>query len=113
MTICFDLDGTICDTDETLPLKCRYHEAVLKPDMKRLVENLYHRGHTIIIETARGSSARGILKYLKRKELTKLTYNQLKNWGIPYHQLRVGIKIPADIYIDDKCIPVNLLERDR
>ena len=112
MTICFDLDGTICETDDTLPLSDRYRKAVVKPKMKNLVNSLYEKGHIIVIETARGSTAKGLFKYFKRKKLTKLTYNQLKEWKVPYHQLRVGVKIPADVYIDDKCVPVTLLERD-
>lgn len=112
MIICLDLDGTICETDETLPLDHRYHKAVVKPAMKHLVKRLYDEGHTIIIETARGSTANGVFGYFKRKKLTKLTYNQLKDWKVPYHQLRVGVKIPADMYIDDKCVPATLLERE-
>lgn len=91
MIYCFDLDGTLCTNTNG-----EYENA--KPFENRImyVRSLYHQGHTILIETARGATT-GI-------DWTELTTQQLKEWNCPYHKLRVGIKMNADIYIDDKGI---------
>ena len=90
MTYCFDLDGTLCSHEED------YAQA--KPFEKRIdiVNNLYRDGHIIVIDTARGSTT-GI-------DWFDITESQLKRWGVSYHTLRVGSKIGADVYIDDKAI---------
>lgn len=91
MIYCFDLDGTLCvDTNG------QYEKA--KPIIERvnIVNNLYDNGNTIIIETARGS--------VTKKDWYEITETQLIKWGVKYHSLRVGNKIYADYYIDDKGI---------
>ena len=92
MILCFDLDGTLC----TGGGREHYADAEPIPDRVALVRALYHQGHTIIIETARGSGT-GI-------DWHSLTERQLKAWGVPYHKLRAGTKIFADAYIDDRAI---------
>ena len=91
MKYCFDLDGTLC-TKRNLD----YQNAEPFKDRIKIVNSLYDEGHTIIVETARGSGA------TKGTDWDSITKDQLKNWGLQYHQLRTGIKIDADIYIDDK-----------
>ena len=91
MTYCFDLDGTLCTNTEG-----EYVSAVPFPERINEVKKLYDAGHTILIDTARGSST-GLNWF-------KLTEGQLVDWGCPYHQLRVGSKLTADIFIDDKGI---------
>ena len=110
-TICFDLDGTICETDEMLPIPERYYKSVVKPKIRTVVRSFYSKGYKIIIDTARTSSAKGLTKYLYKWKIRKLTQEQLKQWDVPYHELRVGIKPAADIYIDDKSVPVQVLEK--
>lgn len=91
MILCFDLDGTLCRTE------CgRYTESRPYPDRIAYVRKLYEQGHTIIIETARGTGT-GINWHT-------LTEHQLRAWGVPYHRLRAGDKIHADMYIDDRAI---------
>ena len=92
MIYCFDLDKTICTQEPDFDL------TRAKPIKERVfkVNKLYDEGHTIIIDTARGSNT-GI-------DWCKFTEQQLKNWGIKYHELRVGKKIFADRYIDDRGI---------
>jgi hypothetical protein len=86
---CFDLDNTLCsDTDG------EYELAVPNWDRIEKVNALYDEGHTIIIETARGSET-GIDWY-------EVTSDQLSTWNVKHHKLRVGQKIAADYYIDDK-----------
>lgn len=92
MIFCFDLDGTLCSQSKNKNYNVAqpYYEAILE------VNRLYDEGHTIIIDTARGSTSR-IDWYQKTKD-------QLDDWGVKYHQLFVGKKINADIFVDDKAI---------
>ena len=95
--IYIDIDGTLCSQTDT-----NYKEA--KPDLETIkkVNKLYDQGNTIIIYTSR---------YIKRshdnpdksKELGyNFTFNQLKFWGLKFHQLKMG-KPQFDIIIDDKA----------
>lgn len=90
MKYCFDLDGTLC----TITSVGCYEEAQPKYDRIAQVNELYDAGHTIIIDTARGSET-GIDWY-------ELTADQLSIWGVKHHKLKVGTKVAADYYIDDK-----------
>jgi histidinol phosphatase-like enzyme len=111
MVICFDLDGTICDTDDNLPVPEKYYRCNIKPVMRDVVKRFYDKGHTVIIDTARGSSATGLTKYYTRWKLKRHTRSQLKQWNVPFHQLRVGIKTPADMYIDDRALTPHIFEK--
>lgn len=99
MRYCFDLDGTLCvtvngDYVNSKPINIRIEK----------VRQLFEGGNNIIIDTARGSST-GI-------DWSELTRSQLNEWGVPYHQLRTGKKIEADIYIDDKgCSDISFFEK--
>jgi hydroxymethylpyrimidine pyrophosphatase-like HAD family hydrolase len=91
MTYCFDLDGTLCTNKNGDYLNSNpFNDRINK------VNELYNTGNKIIINTARGYST-GIDWY----EITK---NQLQEWGLKYHELFVGKKIEADLFIDDKGI---------
>ena len=93
ITYVFDLDGTLCDTSGT-----DYMGA--EPFMDRInrVNRLYEIGHTIIIDTARGSGS--------GEDWHERTAAQLHRWGVQHHQLRCGVKFPASIYVDDRAIDV-------
>ena len=91
MTYCFDLDGTLCTNTNG-----DYSNANPFNDRISKVNDLYRLGNKIIINTARGSST-GIDWY-------EITECQLQKWGVKYHQLFVGKKIEADLFIDDKGI---------
>lgn len=87
----FDLDGTLCYKHEkgvafALPI----------PERIKKVNELYDKGHVIIIETARGS-----LTGINWLEATK---KQLKEWGLKYHVLRTGVKFYGEYYIDDNAL---------
>jgi len=99
MIYCFDLDGTLCLSVED----DHYTEAVPLFDHIEKVNKLYDEGHVIKIDTARGSTT-GI-------DWTDATENQLKIWGVKYHELRCGIKMFADMYIDDKGVNLNFFEK--
>ena len=89
-----DIDGTICSAT----YNGNYHEAV--PMMDRIVHfnNLYDQGHEIHYWTARGSKS-GI-------DRTKLTMQQLAQWGVKYTTAATG-KPVYDVWIDDKATNVE------
>lgn len=90
MTYCFDLDGTLCSHEKNYIEAKPYHNRI------SLVNKLYRKGHTIIINTARGSTT--------GRNWETSTKEQLICWGLKYHTLYVGTKPTADYYIDDKAI---------
>lgn len=85
-----DIDKTICFTNGM-----SYENAV--PNVKNIkkVNDLYDEGYIITMWTARGS--------LSNKCFFSITQKQLKNWGVKYHELRMG-KPAYDLLIDDKTI---------
>ncbi len=89
MIYCFDLDGTLCETNDG-----DYLNAV--PLLRRVarVNRLYDAGHTIIIDSARGS--------VTGEDWHSQTLAQLEEWGVKHHQLYVGRKPYADVYVDDR-----------
>lgn len=91
LTYCFDLDGTLCTNTFG-----KYLEAKPYIDAINEVNRLYDLGHRIIIDTARGSTSK-----INWQEKTE---SQLREWGLKYHELRVGEKISADIFVDDKAV---------
>ena len=91
MVYCFDLDGTLCNTDGN-----NYKDSTPKKERIEIVNTLYDQGHTILIDTARGC--------VSGKNYFFFTMDQLKSWGVKFHTLRTGVKFGADIFIDDKGI---------
>ena len=91
MIYCFDLDGTICTNTEG-----EYHLAVPLEDRVKIINSLYDEGNGIIIDSARGTTT--------GKNWYELTEKQLKEWGVKYHYLRLGIKFKADYFIDDRGV---------
>lgn len=90
----FDLDGTLCTTERG-PLGLKdYTKAIPFLDRIAKVNKLYDEGNLIKIETARGRQTD-----IDWEEFTK---KQLSEWGLKYHILRVGVKMHANFYIDDK-----------
>ena len=94
-----DIDGTICSATHN----GNYHEAVPMTDRIVHFNNLYDQGHEIHYWTARGSES-GI-------DRTKLTMQQLAQWGVKYTTASTG-KPVYDIWIDDKAINVETYFED-
>ena len=92
LRFCFDLDGTLCRGGET---GAYANARPLKHRIAR-VRELHEQGHYIIIDTARGTGT--------GEDWWELTREQLQRWGVPHHELRVGKKMVADIYIDDRAV---------
>jgi hypothetical protein len=91
VTYVFDLDGTLCTT--TLN-----DYAAAEPFMDRIavLRDLHDAGHRIVVDTARGSGT--------GEDWRAVTIRQLLEWGVPFHELRVGKKMVGDLYVDDKGV---------
>jgi capsule biosynthesis phosphatase len=97
---CFDLDNTLV----TYP-KVKNDYKTVKPIIKNIkfLNFLQSQGHYIIIYTARRMRTHsGNIKKVK-KEIEKLTLDQLKQFKIKYDELVLG-KPYANFYIDDLSI---------
>jgi len=71
--------------------------------MIELANQCYDRGDTVIVYTARGmTSFKGNVSEIY-SNLYDLTHQQLKNWGLNFHQLIMG-KAHYDLLIDDKAV---------
>ena len=96
LTYVFDIDGTLCTLSDG-----KYEDALPIVSRINLVNELYNKGHTIVLNTARGMGRTKNNAPLADKLFRDLTEKQLKNWGVKYHTLFMG-KPSGDIYIDDK-----------
>lgn len=90
MLIFIDIDNTITKTDGM-----NYSDAQPNYENIAKVNEMFNMGHTIVMWTARGT--------LSNRNYFKLTYNQLIDWGVNFHELRMG-KPAFDLLIDDKAI---------
>ena len=95
---CFDIDGVICNTKKNF-----YKSSRPKPRAIRKINELYHKGHKIIIFTARFMGRSNEKISLAKKRGYKLTIEQLKKWKVNFHKLIFG-KPSFDYIIDDKSI---------
>lgn len=103
--IAFDLDDVICfrsnkyeDLGKEKYSYCQPHQKVID-----MINSLYDDGYKIIVYTARGMSQfSGNIDKIYSQLFNKTT-DQLKSWGVNYHQLVMG-KIHYDILIDDKVM---------
>lgn len=93
MKIVFDLDSTICDTQGVDYIHSRPISKVINK-----INECYYNGDIIIIFTARGTKS-GI-------DHRQLTENQLRAWGVKYHELLFG-KLDYMLWVDDKAINVK------
>ncbi len=88
--LCFDLDGTLCtNTGGEYERAEPFEWAIAR------VNRLADAGHRILIYTARGT-ATGI-------DWEPVTRDQLKRWGVNYHDLSFG-KPSAAVFIDDRAV---------
>jgi len=103
--IAFDLDDVICfrptGYEHLGPDKYAYCEPY--EESIELINSLHDDGYKIIIYTARGMSqfSGNIIEIYSK--LYNQTNDQLKLWGVRYHQLIMG-KIHYDVLIDDKAL---------
>ncbi len=88
---CIDVDGTICTE------KVEYEKALPIEKTIRKINELYDKGNTIILYSARGAYS--------GYDWTELTEKQLKTWGVKYHQFMLG-KPYAHEYVDNKAVHI-------
>lgn len=93
MRICFDLDGTLCQTEGE-----DYDGAQPIPYRVERVNRLHELGHHIIIATARGQSQ----VFAERQRILRNTRRQLVSWGVKFHELHP--KVFAHKYVDDRAV---------
>ena len=96
MIYVFDIDNTICKTDNS-----DYMQSVPYADRIAEINELYYSGHTVIYQTARGMGRTKNNVMESYKLFYDLTRRQLDSWGAKYHDLILG-KPAGDVYIDDK-----------
>ena len=99
--IYIDIDGTICtQTDSQYEKAKPFNKAIKK------INELYSQGNTIIVYTAR-FMGRTNNNYDEAYKLGyNFTLNQLKSWGLKFHELKMG-KPQFDLLIDDKTYNYN------
>jgi capsule biosynthesis phosphatase len=100
MTVCFDLDNTLV----TYPrIPGDYRTVLPIPKMVQLARQLKQEGHTILIYTARRMATHRNNVAAVIEDIGALTIQSLKDFGIPYDELKFG-KPLADMYIDDRAV---------
>lgn len=92
----FDIDGVIAK----IAVNNDYSIAEPNMIMVDIINKLYSLGNEIILLTARG--------YVTGIDWREITENQLKKWGLQYHELHFG-KPNADYYVDDRMISMDRL----
>ena len=102
-TVAFDLDDVICFRTSDSGAIEKYRSCEPYSEMIYIVNNCYENGYKVIIYTSRGMTCfKGNTNDIY-SNLYELTVQQLKHWGVKYHQLIMG-KAHYDILIDDKCL---------
>ena len=97
-TFCFDIDGVLGEKTDIKEMNNDYANNTPNIHIIEICNKLYDSGHTIVIQTARGSGT--------GTDWSKKTQDQLQKWGVKYHKLHFG-KPPADYYIDDKMLDID------
>lgn len=92
----FDIDGVIANitSDNNYSMASPNHKMI------EVINRLYDLNNYIVLLTARG--------YATGLDWKHITKNQLKDWGVRYHELHFG-KPNADFYIDDRMLDMNKL----
>ena len=98
MIYVFDIDGTICETENS-----DYEASKPIPERIAKVNELYEKGNYIIFHTARGMGRNKNSTIKCYQQFYEFTRNQLVEWGIKFDELYMG-KPAGHVYIDDKGI---------
>lgn len=92
----FDIDGVIAKLEKNSD----YSKSEPNLPMIEVINKLYYLGNRIVLFTARG--------YVTGIDWTDITKQQLKAWGLTYHELHFG-KPNGDYYVDDRMFPMDRL----
>jgi hypothetical protein len=98
MTVCFDIDGVLCDQVEGNYQDARPHQAMID-----LLNRLYSRGYKIILHTSRFMGRARNDPAEADRIGREFTIQQLAGWGVRYHELWMG-KPRYDHVIDDRSV---------
>jgi len=101
-TFCFDIDGVLGVAPEAKYLDGDYAKNRPNAEIIAICNKLYEAGNKIILHTARGSGT--------GKDWREITARQLAAWGVKYNELYFG-KPPADFYVDDKAMTLDMLRQ--
>ena len=101
MTVCFDIDGVLCDQVEG-----NYADAQPRRALIDLVNRLYGRGYRIILHTSRFMGRAKNDRAEAEKIGREFTVQQLAGWGVHYHELWMG-KPRYDYVVDDRSVFYN------
>ena len=101
MTVCFDIDGVLCDQVEG-----EYSEAKPHQDMIDMLNRLYDRGYRIILHTSRFMGRAKSNPAEAERIGRDFTEKQLAGWGVRYHELWMG-KPRYTFVIDDRSVFYN------
>ncbi len=99
MKIYFDVDETVL----TKPEDKTYDFSVPMEGKVKEVNDLYHKGHTIVFFTARGMGQFDGDETLAKSKFYDFTYAQLTDFGFKFHKLILG-KPHYDVLVCDKTI---------
>jgi hypothetical protein len=98
MTVCFDIDGVLCDQVEGDYAGAKPHQ-----DMIDMLNRLYDRGYRIILHTSRFMGRAKSDPAEAERIGRDFTVNQLAGWGVRYHELWMG-KPRYTYVIDDRSV---------
>lgn len=98
MTVCFDLDGVLCNQTAG-----DYENAAPNPAAIAIANELHDRGVRIIIHTSRFMGRAGGDPVEARRYGFAFTTEQLSRWGVRYHELVMG-KPRYDVVVDDRAV---------
>jgi hypothetical protein len=98
MTICFDIDGVLCDQVEG-----NYEDAQPRVAMIEMLNRLNDRGYRIVLHTSRFMGRAQGDRIEAERIGREFTERQLAGWGVRYHELWMG-KPRFDYVIDDRSV---------
>jgi phosphoglycolate phosphatase-like HAD superfamily hydrolase len=98
MTVCFDIDGVLCDQVEG-----NYADAKPRQAMIDMLNRLYDRGYRIILHTSRFMGRAKSDPAEADRIGREFTVQQLAGWGVRYHELWMG-KPRYTYVIDDRSV---------
>lgn len=101
--IAFDLDDVLCFRRSNEGGVAKYHTCYPNDSMIQVVNECYKSGAIIKIYTARGMTTFSGDVSKIYSNLYSLTLEQLKKWGVDFHELVMG-KLHYDLLIDDKAL---------
>ncbi len=96
-TLVFDIDGTICNQTTG-----DYEHATSYPEAIATINQLHDEGYRIVIHTARLGRCNDDVQKVYETGYS-FTLDQLKRWGLKFHELIMG-KPRADKIMDDRAV---------